>query len=460
MGCLFCTHLKRKADIILVVLVATAAIAILVPRTEDTPFHGDESGWISSAYHYTDLIRTFDFTPGKWQCGECGAWGSLNLHVGQWLIGVPLVADPQIRGRRFSGYYDFDLSLEDNTAQGRVPPRDILLKGRRAVAVVGVLCCLLVFAIGDLAYGPAVGVLAAVLLLTNRLFVVHATRTLTDVHYSFFLLASCLAVMLLARLGRARSFRAVAAAAATAGVLVGLATSVKVTAIVIGSLMYVGVVYAFVDRTARLVATVAFCASIILVIYGLNPYFWIDASDLKPRTLIQEIGLLSREVRTSSVNIESAPARFPQVFHLARFPLVFVRWNRLMNSQLQNPAYRWNGSRIRILHENLLFRYASFRGEWLFLAVGVSLAAVYGTSRTPSAVALIYLFVNYGFILVFMKLNWERYYLPTVIAIQLFAAFGVIAVATLVLDWLRRARQPRKSVPASATAKDTINSDS
>ena len=336
---------------IVATLVCIAAGATIFTRIDETPFHGDESGWISSAYHYTDLLLTLDTTSSKWECQECVTWGSLNLHLGQWLIGLPLVMDPDIRGRRFSRYYDFDLPFEDNVAQGRVPPRDILSMGRRAVAVVGVLCCLIVFAIGYVAYGLPVGVLAASLLLTNQLFITHATMAMTDVHYSFLLLSLCLAVMLLTRSRSASSTWRAIRVGAIAGVLVGLASSVKVTAIVIGGFMFVVATYAFAGQRARLLAVVTFCASALIVIYGLNPFFWIDSKDLRPQPLIQELNLLAHDVRTSSLQIDSA--RFPQLASLGKFPSIFVRWDRLMNNQVgAHPEWGWQGNRLGILHEH------------------------------------------------------------------------------------------------------------
>jgi 4-amino-4-deoxy-L-arabinose transferase-like glycosyltransferase len=426
-------------------LVCIAAGATIFPRIDETPFHGDESGWISSAYHYTDLLLTRDTTLSKWECQECSTWGSLNLHLGQWLIGLPLVADPGLRGRRFSRYYDFDLSFEDNVAQGRVPPRDILSRARRAVAVVGVLCCLVVFAIGYLAYGLLVGVLAAGLVLSNQLFITYATRAMTDVHYSFFLLSLCLAMMLLARSRKAPSAWRAIRVGAIAGVLVGLATSVKVTAIVIGGVVFVAATYAIAERRARPLAMVTFLASALIVIYGLNPFFWIDSKDLRPQPLVQEIRLLAHDLRTSSLQIESD--RFPQLSSLGKFPAIFVRWDRLMNNQLEaRPERGWQGHRLGMLHEALLIRYSSVPAGWLFLGIGVCLSAAYARRRAQTALGrpavsdalpLLYLLANYGFIVAFMKLNFERYYLPTVIAIQLFVAIGLHAIILYPLRWLR-----------------------
>ena len=71
---------------------------ILFPGINRTEFHGDESGWIWSAYYYTELVMQWDFDLQKWECERCGPWGDLNMHVGKLLIGIPLAIDPQTRG--------------------------------------------------------------------------------------------------------------------------------------------------------------------------------------------------------------------------------------------------------------------------------------------------------------------------------------------------------------------------
>ena len=60
-----------------------------------------------------------------------------------------------------------------------------------------------------------------------------------------------------------------------------------------------------------------------------------------------------------------------------------------------------------------------------------------------TALPLLYLLANYGFILAFMKLNFERYYLPTVIASQLFVAIGLHAVVAYLLRCLRHRTRAR-----------------
>ena len=173
--------------------------AVLFVNIDRTAFNGDESGWIASGGYYTELVLSRDFDREKWACSECSGWGSLNLHLGKWLVGIPQTFDGRARGRRFFRFYEFDQSLEENILQGRVPPRDVLRRARSVSVVFGVLCGLLVFTIGHVSFNVYVGALAAYLVVTSDLFISVATRAMTDVHFSFFLLSLCLAVVLLSR---------------------------------------------------------------------------------------------------------------------------------------------------------------------------------------------------------------------------------------------------------------------
>ena len=87
----------------LALVVALISAFVLFSRVDKTEFHSDESGWISAGRYYTDLLWRCDFEWEKWECEACDGWGSLNMQLGKWLIGIPLELDPQVRRQNFSG---------------------------------------------------------------------------------------------------------------------------------------------------------------------------------------------------------------------------------------------------------------------------------------------------------------------------------------------------------------------
>jgi 4-amino-4-deoxy-L-arabinose transferase-like glycosyltransferase len=432
--------------------------AVLYGRVDETPFHGDESGWISSGRYYADLVLVGDFRWERWICLECDTYGSLSMPLGKLLIGLPLGIGSPEAGPAFSAYYDFQRSFEENRTAGMVPPPSLLLRARRASAAFGVLCCVLVFAVGYASHGAWTGLTAAVLLLTNRLFLDTATQALTDIHYNVFLLGVALACILLFK---ARGARHVALAGACAGIVAGLACLVKVTGIVIGAaLIAVVVLYAAlmrqVNRREIVLSLALFSGLSLSVIYLGNPFFWPSLRILDGKALIAETGSLAREIggireglATGTLKRSDVKERYPQLCnlsHLLEFPHLFLRWNRLMEEERTMESASWHGNRLVSLHRQLLFRHSSFPFEWIVLGIGIAtcwkgVRASWGRREVAVvAVALSLFAINYGFILAVLKLNWDRYYLPTVIASQVVTAIGIHAAATGASGWFARWR--------------------
>ena len=56
----------------------------------------------------------------------------------------------------------------------------------------------------------------------------------------------------------------------------------------------------------------------------------------------------------------------------------------------------------------------------------------------PIAAPLVFLGVNYLFILFFVRLNWPRYYLPSAVAAKLLIAVGIMTVFSQLAAVVRR----------------------
>jgi 4-amino-4-deoxy-L-arabinose transferase-like glycosyltransferase len=444
----------RLLPALLMASVLVASAAVLFRSAQRVAFHGDESGWIASGLYYSDLVLSRDFTWEKWRCRDCYAWGSLNPQLGKLMIGLPLRISssvfPSLPQDDFGGYYDFDRPFDQNVAQGRVPPVETLMRARRTSVVLGVLCCLLIFGIGYLCDSPWTAVSAAGLLLLNPLFLETASRVLTDIHYSTFLLSLCVVSVFLLK---ARRFQDVLVGSALCGLLAGLACSVKVTGIVVGGCYFLVIASYryFVDGTGRLWFTSSlaiFGVSSILTIYASNPYYWPSAADFDTTALAAEL----RDVPAAIGNNRLQPPTqddFPHVSRLLAFPLLFLRWQKLMTAQQSRPSAAWNGNRAVALQKELFWRYVSFRWELPFLLIGVIVCAIKIVDSInerrvhPLAVPLVYFGVNYVFISLFMKLNWGRYYLPTVIAGRVLIAVGIVYVVRFGAGLIRQAASLR-----------------
>lgn len=449
--------------------VCAVSALVIFPRIDKTPFDGDESDWISGGYYYMGLLRSGDFEWKKWDCPECGSWGKINLHLGEWLVATPLFLDPSTRARPYMAHYNFHETEEQNRRQGTVPSRDILTRARTAPAFFGVLCCLLTFAIGFWAYNAWVGIIGAGLLLANSLFLTVACEAMTDVFYNFFLLSTCLALVALSKTTDKKRCLLIVS---LCGVLTGLACSVKITGILLGSAVFLlTLIFRYRARkagkreVASMIVVFSFCS--IGTVYALNPVFWPSWQAVRVNAIFQEIGSFSSEVVSRRIPlghdaVTLAGKRYPQLRNLANileFPALFIRWDRSMQRQVY--MANWHGNRVLSLHRMLVslgpplqsadsdgvavnavaIFYAILAGVGIFFLLRRR-EVLFGNADDSYFVPPFYLLVNYLLILTFLKLNWNRYYLPTIIAVDLIVAAGLYGAAKLGYEYLITRQAP------------------
>jgi len=171
----------------------------------------------------------------------------------------------------------------------------------------------------------------------------------------------------------------------------------------------------------------------LLTVYALNPFFWPSWRDIHARGVLHEMRLMRKG--GLAAGITHSHGRYPELKLLSQpleFPRLFFRWAHQM--QLQQPVSEWRHNHLLDIHMSLFSPRYNLPGEFIFIGIGLvalfrpkhfALLPAYGRART---IPPLYLFVNYLFILLFIKLNWSRYYLPTMIAGHLIAAVGVYAV--------------------------------
>lgn len=469
------SRISKPLLLALVIFVMSVSGFVFLRNLELTPFHGDESGWISAGNYYADLLLKGDFDWTKWDCRTCGtygSWGSINPPLGKLVFGLPLSIYSNFRSSndtRFAGYYQFNISQKENEEAGNIPPSQVLFRARMVSIVFGLLCCLLLFLVGTFAFNWQVGLIASLLPLTNTVFVQAATRAMPDMFYDFLLVLTCLFVILLPRawLGTRGLILS-----ALAGISMGLAGSVKVTGIVIGGLFFVSlVVYIqfFVIRAGRIrgfLYLVVFLFGVLSTTYLLNPYYWPSFERFTLGGVASEIKALSRELAEGSItqgrlkllyadmarelandkNSGDLRDQYPilsDISHPLEFPLLYVRWYKWL-SWLENiDGDTWDGNRFVSIQKAITVKYSEIPFEFLFLGIGI----VFSGARTfkllkrkqlaRTTIPFAFFAVNYLFILVSMKLNEDRWYLPAITASEIIAAVGLVTVVAGLIDYSR-----------------------
>ena len=478
---LICERNRFTASLLLVFLLAAFVLFSRIDL-EKAKVHADEPGWVASGYIHTELLinliskRKFDLAP--WQ--QKDSYFAMNGQIGKWLLGFPIsIYFRAVHDQRALSYNDLTVPsfsalthlLWDDLHAGKKSAQVPILLSRSVSAFFGILCSLLVFLIGYSCSGILVGIVSVVLLLSNHLFVISATRAMTDVYYLFFLLCACLSSARFIKEGKEGPILSMRLSILW-GVFSALAASVKVTGVLVGGFYFC--VYAlfeklFMKPSKFFAPVIAFACSALIVIYLMNPAFWIPVSSLKPGEIAQESKTLARALveRFKGDKTAIQVDQYPQLENLFRFSQVFLEWNHVMKEQQENISkgiWKLNqqefgmtiedqilkGGIKRVEKINKMFFYLfspfPFVGI-LFLISGLAVC-IWETVKKisedrsiPPCAALFFFFVaNYVFILGTLKLNWDRYFLTTVVSAQMIAGLGLVAVGKNLLTKLLRTR--------------------
>ena len=451
------THVTR---VLLLIGIVIATCVILFLKRDSTAFHSDESGWIAAGYYYADLLQAKNYDHTAWECSKCYEFGGLNPHVGKLILGLPL----EWFGRsaslpHFADFtWDFKKSYAENVTLNNVPTPDVLSLARTISVVLGVLTVVALFYFGSRSAGVWVGAVAALVLITNNLFVVSFTRAMTDASYNLFLVGGCAACtwLHLSTMSRGASntrlhrFGGVWVPVVM-GIFAALAASVKITGLplmlgIFGLPLAVAVITRRQSLKFAVPQVLLFVVPALLVVYWLNPVFWPQLQGFSLPAMGQEIASLVDRITHGAY--QAGSGQFQQInllkFELTKsvtaFPKLFLQWNDFLKVQAAEPANHWPGNRLLVLHYNLLVTYATFPFESGLLLIGLLVSAVHVLRQlkqgrlSPLWWPLSAFVVHYVFIVLFMVLNWDRYYLPLIIVSKVMVAIGIVESAC----WLWR----------------------
>jgi 4-amino-4-deoxy-L-arabinose transferase-like glycosyltransferase len=436
---------KWSVFLVLGLLVCAVSALIIFPRVNTTEFSGDEPGWISASLYYTSLMENRDFDWNKWFCQDCQSFGRLNLHAAEFLYGIPLKIEQPNGTPPYFGFYLVEHSYEQNQREGLIPPPALLHQARQIAAFFGVLCVLMIFAVGFWGYNPWVGLFAAGLLVTNSVYLKIATQVMTDVFYNVFLLAVYLTLIFFMK---AHTRKAMLVYCGLAGLFTGVAGSVKITGLLIATGCFLGALAWRSWRERESIRQLAlplatFAVASLVIVFLLDPFFWPSYD----QRVWQEGKAFAHDVSTKKVvlwhrvDLENAAFAYPELRNLTHpieFPLLFFRWSHIMKRYVKNGWAEWNGPRLPVLHKTLFqhlvplgweLKSSLYMNVVAVLLAALTFAGIYYLLRSAKTdsryvVLLLALACNYGLIILFMSLNWDRYYLPTMIAVDLIVGIG------------------------------------
>ncbi len=294
--------------------VVVLAAAVFGFRLDDEPHFMDESAYLSQSYFF-DMFASGLSNDPRWL--EYPAYDLPPLP--KYLVGGSLRLHDMPRPGRASmiAWY--------RNPKTRVGSADLLRAGRWPSVVLGAIGCGAIFALGTMSGGTRVGLLAAVLLIANPLYRLHARRAMSDVPAECLILASLAVGMALWRgllSGKGRIWPILAVAS---GALAGLAVLAKLNGglglMVLASWAVLGLARPLRERwTAALLFSALAISGVValLTFLCLNPFVTARpsaplAGAPAPVSAVQTIGTRLAEVVTHRSSLSRhAQEQFPE----------------------------------------------------------------------------------------------------------------------------------------------------
>jgi hypothetical protein len=434
----------RERAITALLALVMFAIAFLHYNSEvtTTPFHPDESRWINRAHYLEDLLDPFGPT-----------WNDQYLTRGQppmgsYVMGAGLLA--QGRDLDTNRAWDYRRSGEWNVQNGMYPTQDDLHTGRRTDVFLGAVAVAVTFLAVRLLSNTAGGLVAAGILTFHPLQAWHDRLALADTTLTLTLATLVLTLILLAR--RPGWFKALAV-----GILVGLGGANKLTPMAlafvvagVGGLLLLWTIWSNArtrlrgEPWYRLVPGIQHLSWMLLsapVVAGATfvavyPYLW-------KHPIANTLKVL--DFRENEMAVQAR--LYPQFAVETTGEAIRKTWASL--------ADRWSATEW-ILDRIGLHGLASVLSplDLILAMLGLLLLAVLAAQlpiRSGHLLVTLVLAVQVATIVLAMRTDFERYYLPIVLANAVFAGAGV-GIASQTIWHLVASRRARPAVPATTQA--------
>jgi len=419
------------------VVVGLSALISIGWNLPSEPFFADESAYYSQSYFFTV------YTSGRFDDPVWLDYPGYDLPpLTKYLIGASLRSS----GYKTTGPAQALAWYQPGNTGLRFDPPGGLTVARVPIVMVGALGCLAIYGIGVLAGGRAVGLLAALFLMANPLYRLHARRAMSDVPCEAFVLLGLF--FALWAWGRRLSGRPAVVAwfsAGAGGVSAGLAVLSKLSGLLALIVMAVWAVLALASRVSAatrigagaLMLVAAVTAPVVFV--ALDPYLTAHPT----RTLAPA---------SEAINRMSLLERARWMFRL-RFEVSADQKVAFPHNALNTPAEKLAVSVVQGFgrfgpfgptHSDSVKRFDPRQDLgallWLpWVAAGVVWAALRGRAQVraglpPTAWAILAQFAAaFGVVTLYLPMAWDRYLLPIQAPAALLAAgVGVAAAGRVV----------------------------
>lgn len=426
----------------LAVLLFVIAFAHYESDVDTTRFHPDESRWINRAHYLEDLLDPFGST-----------WNDQYLTRGQppmgsYVMGIGLLV--QGRDLDTNNAWEYRRGGDWNVANGMYPTPEDLRAGRMTNVALGSVAVVIVFLAIRLLSNSLGGVIGASILIFHPLQSWHNRLALADTALTLTLAALVLALIMLMR--KPGWFRALAV-----GILIGLGGANKLTPMAlafviaaVGASMLIWTLYRrWVDRPAgeqwwstlpgvhhlswMLLSIPAIAGATFIAVY---PYLW-------QRPIVNTLKLL--DFRQNEMEAQSR--LYPNFAVETTSEAIAKTWSSL--------ADRWSATEWMLTQIGLTSVGEALSPLDLILAiVGIALmvyVAIQYPIRSGHFMVLLVLGVQVATIILAMRTDFERYYLPIVLATAIIAGTGIGLISQAIKRFYAHSRSTRAVSSRSRT---------
>lgn len=386
------------------------------------PFHPDES---TNLFMSSDIEMFFDDpTQVFWNSDRVDDLRQIyrlrDAPLSRYVIGIGRILTDK---SALPVDWDWSKTWSENQAAGAFPSADLLVVGRLSVSIIFPISLLLAYQIGKNIRGHLTGWLAVGLLASNSLVLLHTRRVMAE---SLLLFTS---ISFLYWITRDKKIPLIT------GALAGLAFCAKQSNL---PLFIIGLVDLFWHsndiKESHIHLIKQFCVYIltfILVIFGLNPFLWknpmkaVEASIQSRQTLINDQVTALNAINPNAVSIsfmDKITGLIAQVFITPPMPADVG--NYLDETIINDQAYQAKPI-------NRLFR-GTFGGgiSLLLVLTGFSFSMLGYIKKLkcyhdPIKLLLLGAIIEFAFLLIFIPIPWQRYYLPLIPFIIIFMAIAL-----------------------------------
>jgi 4-amino-4-deoxy-L-arabinose transferase-like glycosyltransferase len=399
---------QRLKETLICLGIFALSFFILVRGAEKAPFHVDEDNWVHYAAYFKVFFMDRNTDPRIWD----GLASKDQPPVGKYINGLSL----WLRGYRDddflrldrTGPYDFSKSYEWNLENGLAIDPKTLLICRQTAAFFTALACVFLYLAAALFFGRMAALLAAGLMLLSPLVLYYGRHAMTDAPLLCFMTLNLWLSGLFSRHASEGKWRKALWIAAVLGIGIGLAAGTKLNGALSGIIFaaWCLILWAYQRKSVYLGAPLLAAVAAIFIFVSINPFLYRE-----PVKKIEQMITFRSEL--SKIYQKEQP-------HLA-LENIPVKVRKVLERTLMpgDKNYTFLGSRIGFPADLALFLLGFFA-----LILKAVKALIHDKKLPPDGLVLLYALILFAGTVLWIPMDWDRYFLPLVPPIALFCAFA------------------------------------